>query len=279
MTQTSTTATFWDHLDILRGVIIRTAAVWLAATTVAFLFKDLLFDIALAPKGAGFVTYRVIADLCRMAGTEEPGGFAVPLVNTGLARQFMIHMQAAMCAGAIVAAPYALFAAFSFVAPGLYGNERRYFKRVMVAGYLMFMTGIAVSYWVIFPLTVRFLGTYQVSPDVVNLISLESYMGTLVMMCLCMGVVFQLPVVAWLCARLGVVSSGFMARFRRHAIVVILVAAAVITPTTDVFTLLLVSVPVWLLYEASIQIVRRTERRQFIKQDIADVTQLSNSLR
>lgn len=121
----------------------------------------------------------------------------------------------------------------------------------------MFMIGVAVSYLLIFPLTFRFLGTYQVSVDVANMVTLQSYMSTLMMMSLTMGVVFELPVVIWLLSRMGIVSSGFLRKYRRHAIVIILVIAAVITPTSDSFTLLLVSLPMYMLYEISILISKQ----------------------
>ena len=121
----------------------------------------------------------------------------------------------------------------------------------------MFMIGVAVSYLLIFPPTFRFLGTYQVSVDVANMVTLQSYMSTLMMMSLTMGVVFELPVVIWLLSRMGIVSSGFLRKYRRHAIVIILVIAAVITPTSDIFTLLLVSLPMYMLYEISILISKQ----------------------
>lgn len=121
----------------------------------------------------------------------------------------------------------------------------------------MFMIGVAVSYLLIFPLTFRFLGTYQVSVDVANMVTLQSYMSTLMMMSLTMGVVFELPVVIWLLSRMGIVSSGFLRKYRRHAIVIILVIAAVITPTSNIFTLLLVSLPMYMLYEISILISKQ----------------------
>lgn len=127
----------------------------------------------------------------------------------------------------------------------------------------MFMIGVAVSYLLIFPLTFRFLGTYQVSVDVANMVTLQSYMSTLMMMSLTMGVVFELPVVIWLLSRMGIVSSGFLRKYRRHAIVIILVIAAVITPTSDIFTLLLVSLPMYMLYEISILISKQKSNIQW----------------
>ena len=151
-----------------------------------------------------------------------------------------------------------MYQLFRFVSPALYANERKYVVRVVGYGYIMFMVGVLISYFLIFPLTFRFLGTYQVSDQVENMISLQSYISTLLMMSLAMGIVFEIPILSWLFAKLGFISADFMRRYRRHAVVIILVVAAIITPTSDVFTLLLVSLPMWLLYEVSILIVKRS---------------------
>jgi sec-independent protein translocase protein TatC len=174
----------------------------------------------------------------------------------------MIHVKTAMYAGLLLASPYVLYELFRFVRPALYQNERRYAVSVVGAAYLMFLVGTAVNYFVVFPLTVRFLGTYQVSPDVANMLTLQSYVDTLIGMNLVMGVVFELPVVSWLLAVMGLIHAGLMGRYRRHAVVAILVVSAIITPTTDVLTLLVVSLPIWLLYEASIGIVALTMRKK-----------------
>ena len=146
------------------------------------------------------------------------------------------------------------------MSPALYANERRYSRWIVVSAYLMFMLGTAVNYLLIFPLTVRFLGTYQVSPEVTNMLTIQSYTDTLIGMSLVMGVVFELPVVCGLMGRIGVLSAAMMKEYRRHAIVAILVVAAIITPTTDIFTLIVVALPIYLLYEASIGIVRIVKR-------------------
>ena len=243
------TMTFWDHLDELRSVIIRVLVVTGLAAVVAFCLKDELFAIVLAPRSSDFITYRLMG--------VEP--FSVHLMNTGLTEQFMIHMKTAMYAGVLVASPYIIYMLFRFVSPALYDNERRYATLLCGSGYLMFMLGTAINYFLIFPLTVKFLGTYQVSPDVVNMLTLQSYMDTLLMMSLVMGIIFELPVVSWILGRMGLVNAQMMQSMRRHAIVAILVVAAIITPTTDAFTLLVVALPIWLLYELSIVIVRITE--------------------
>ncbi len=248
--------TFWDHLDVLRGVLLRILAVTLLFTVVAFCFKDEVFNIVLAPKSPDFILYRLLAEISMRLGLSATEWFDVPLINTGLAQQFMIHMKTAFCVGLIVASPYILHQLFGFVSPALYANERKYSIRLLVSGYIMFLIGVALSYFVIFPLTFRFLGTYQVAADVTNLISLESYMSVLIMLCLFMGIMCELPVLSYIATKAGIIDSGLLKRYRRHAILVILVVCAIITPTSDAFTLLIVSIPIWLLYEASILISR-----------------------
>ncbi len=249
--------TFWDHLDVLRGVLLRVLVVVLLLTIVAFILKDEVFGIVLAPKSPDFVLYRWLSLLSSKLGYNIVDNFDVKLINTGLAQQFMIHMKTAFCVALIVASPYILHELFGFVRPALYANERKYSVRLLVSGYIMFLIGVALSYFVIFPLTFRFLGTYQVSSEVTNLISLESYMSVLIMLCLFMGIMCELPVLSYIATKAGIIDSGFLKRYRRHAILVILIVCAIITPTSDAFTLLIVSLPIWLLYEASILISNR----------------------
>ena len=241
--------TFWDHLDVLRASLIRMAIAVVIFGIVAFCMKEALFSIVLAPCSSDIITYRLL-------GAEA---FHIHLMNTGLTEQFMIHMRTAIYAGLLVASPYILYELFRFVSPGLYQNERHYAVWIVGAAYLMFIIGTLINYFVVFPLTVRFLGTYQVSPDVANMLTLQSYIDTLLGMSLVMGVVFELPVVCALMGRMGLLTDHFMAEYRRHAVVAILVVAAIITPTTDVFTLFIVALPIYLLYEVSIQIVRITK--------------------
>ena len=243
--------TFWDHLEELRGAIIRIIVAIAVFAVVAFMMKDELFSVVLAPRSSEFITYQLL-------GVDA---FNLHLMNTGLTEQFMIHMRTAMYAGLLAASPYILYELFRFVSPGLYQNERRYAVWIVGAAYVMFLVGTLVNYFVVFPLTVRFLGTYQVSPDVANMLTLQSYVDTLLSMSLVMGVVFELPVVCGLMGRMGLLTDRFMAQYRRHAIVAILIVAAIITPTTDVFTLFIVALPIYLLYEISIWIVRMTKTK------------------
>lgn len=255
--------TFWDHLEELRDILIRITIVIVLCSIGAFIFKDLLFEIIFAPKNSDFITYIWLEKFGKIfSETVNDEGFSLSLINTGLAQQFLVHMKTAFCFGLLCASPFIIYQLFMFVSPALYDNERKYSLQVIGSGYLMFIIGVLIGYLLIFPLTFRFLGTYQVSSEVTNMISLDSYMSTLLLICLAMGVVFELPVISWLLAKLGVLSSKFMKVYRKHAIVVILIIAAIITPTSDVFTLLAVSFPIWLLYEGSIFIVAVTEKKR-----------------
>lgn len=247
MSENDASGTFWEHLDVLRGVLLRSLAVVALLAVVAFCFKETLFAVVLAPRSSDFITFRLL-------GTEP---FAVSLMNTGLTEQFMIHMKVAAYAGLLFASPYIIYELFRFVSPALYRVERKRTVQVVGASVTMFLLGTLVNYFLIFPLTVRFLGTYQVSSDVTNMLTLQSYMDTLIGMSLVMGVVFELPVVSWMLSRFGILDGKVMRQYRRHAVVAILAVSAIITPTADAFTMLIVALPIWLLYEVSILIVRK----------------------
>lgn len=240
--------TFWEHLEELRHVLFRMAVAVVCLMVVAFCFKDTLFGVVLAPKESDFFLYRLLG--------SEP--FRVELINTQLSSQFMTHMMVACYAGVLLASPYIIYQLFCFISPALYANERKYAVWGTLWGYLLFMAGVLLNYFVVFPLTFRFLVTYQVSEEVVNTITLTSYVDTMMILSLMMGIVFEIPLLSWFLAKLGVLTSGFMKNYRRHAIVVILILAAIITPTSDIFTLAIVALPIYLLYEASILIVGST---------------------
>jgi sec-independent protein translocase protein TatC len=239
--------TFWEHLDVLRGNIIRSLFVVMAAAVVAFMLKDWLFAVVLAPRTSDFISYQLL-------GIDEP--FSIHLMNTGLTEQFMTHIRVALYAGLLIASPYVLYQLFCFVSPGLYQNERKAATWIVTSAYVMFIMGTLINYLLIFPLTVRFLGTYQVSDDVENMLTLQSYIDTLIGMSFMMGVVFELPVVCAILGKMGLINNGLMTKYRRQAVVVILIVSAIITPTTDAFTLIIVALHIWLLYEVSIGIVK-----------------------
>lgn len=254
---------FWDHLDELRGVLVRVAVGCLVMTLLAFLFKDQLFAVLFAPRDSNFVTFRLLDSLSQkfslgeaISGVET---FGVELINTELTQQFITHITVSIYVGLLALLPYLLYELFRFISPALYDDERRYAVSFVVSGYVMFLLGVLLNYFLIFPLTFRFLATYQVSVDVVNMISLSSYMGTFMVLSMMMGVMFEMPLLGWLLARLGLLKARFMREYRRHSFVVLLFVSAVITPTVDITTLMLVAVPIYILYEVTILVVGMAE--------------------
>ncbi|MCH5228277.1 MAG: twin-arginine translocase subunit TatC [Muribaculaceae bacterium] len=256
--------TFWEHLDELRNVLLKTTLVAVLCGIIAFIFKDLIFQIVFAPKNDDFITYKWLGKIGEIFSETSGEGFDISLINTGLAQQFVVHMKTAFCFGILCASPYILYQLFRFVSPALYEDERQYAVQVVGSGYIMFIIGVLFAYFLIFPLTFRFLGTYQVSNEVTNMISLDSYMSTLILISISMGVVFELPVVSWLFAKMGFLNSSIMKKYRKHSIVAILILAAIITPS-DVFSCIAVSFPMYMLYEISIILVSFTERKREVK--------------
>ena len=224
---------FWDHLDELRSALLKSLGAWLVASVVAFVCKEPLFAVLMKPLGA-----------------EQK------LINIDVTAQFVTHVQVALCIGFVVALPLMIWWLYGFVAPALYRQEKRYTVIFMVCAVLLFAAGVALNYFLIFPLSFRFLSEYQVSPLVVNQISLSSYFSLLLVLSILMGLLFEVPVVTWLLSRLGILRPEYLKRYRRHVFVALLIVAAVITPTGDPFTLLLVTLPVYGLYELSILIIR-----------------------
>lgn len=255
--------TFWEHLDELRGSLIKMIAAVLVCSVVAFVFKSQLFDVVLAPQSGDFVTYRLlerISDAVMPGALSDGRVFDVQLINTGLAQQFVLHIKTAFSVGLLIALPYILYLLFCFISPALYSKERKAAVQLVGWGYVMFMLGVLLSYYLVFPLTFRFLGNYQISEVVANTVTVESYIDTLLMVSIAMGIVFEIPVLSWILGRLGILHSSVMRHYRRHVIVALLIVAAIITPTSDAFTLFLVALPMWVLFEVSIFIVGRVRR-------------------
>ena len=226
-------------------MLLRCIVVVALFAVLAFVFKDEVFWVIFAPKSPDFLPF--------IFGSSPE----VQLINTELTRQFVVHMMTSLYVGIIVAAPYIIFELYRFISPGLYENERRYTTPLVIASYFMFMMGIIFCYFILFPITFRFLANYQVDTSIQNLISLESYIDTLVFLSLAMGIIFEIPILSWLLGRLGILHRQQMQQYRRHAIVIILIIAAIITPTSDAITLAIVSLPMYLLYEVSILLVPR----------------------
>ncbi len=248
------TPSFWDHLDQLRKVIIRSLSVWAICAVAMFCLRNILFGVLFAPAKADFVIYRL---LCRLAQwlkwqTLCPQDFSPQFINTQLAAQFTTHIEVAAVAALVVALPFVIWQLYSFVAPALYQNEKNAASRIIGFGTMLFFFGVLLNYFIIFPFAFRFLSTYQVQADVVNQISLSSYVSTLLIMSLLMGLLFEMPLVAWALSKAGLLKAEWLKQYRRHAFVILCILAAVITPTGDAFTLMLVTLPLYMLYELSI---------------------------
>lgn len=257
MAQGADEMSFWQHLDVLRGSIIRCIVAVMGFGIAAFCMKEPLFRMIFWPTKEAFPLWQIWP----LTDAETH----IELINTQLAQQFIVHVEVALIIGAFCVVPYLIYELIRFIGPALYPHEKRATYPAVAGGYVMFVMGVMLSYFVIFPLTYRFLSTYQVAGEVSNLIALDSYVQTLLLMSAIMGIIFELPILCGILARLGLLKAAPMRRCRKHAIVGILVLAAVITPTGDAFTLSIVSLPIYLLYEVSILIVRLRERKMAAK--------------
>lgn len=226
-------------------------------------FVPWIFDnIILAPTHPDFPLYRLfdkIAGIGSLLPDEALSETDFTIINYQLSSQFFTHMSTAMWLAVLLATPYIIYELWRFICPALYDNERRVLGPTFLFGSIMFYIGCTVGYFIIFPLTLRFLYTYQLSAVIINQLSLQSYMDNFLMITLLMGIVFELPVVAVILSRLGLLTRDFFARYRRHAIVAILVCAAIITPTADPFTLMAVFIPVYILWEISALLIPTTK--------------------
>ena len=249
--------TFGGHLEVLRKMLFRVTGVVAVLMIVIFCFKDTTFTLLLAPSKYDFVTYRWIESVIAATGFDfRFEQFQVNLIATDLSSQFMTHITTSIYLALLIASPYIVYELFKFISPALYENEQRYSLKVVVAVYLLFVLGVLMTYYVLFPISFRFLGTYQVSEVVVSNITLDSYITTFITLTLLMAVIFQLPILAFFLAKIGVVNSEMLSKYRKHALIVIMLVAAIITPP-DLMTLILVTIPMYALYEVSILIVRK----------------------
>ena len=254
--------TFGGHLEVLRQMLFRILGVAAVIALVVFCFKDTTWRLLLAPSEWDFCTYRWLERTMQAMGFDfRFEEFHVSMIATDLSSQFMTHITTAVYLGLLGASPYILYELFRFISPALYENERKYSVQVAGIIYVLFLLGVLMSYFVLFPISFRFLGTYSVSAKVVSNITLDSYVSTFVSLTLVMGVVFQLPVIAFFLGKMGVVTSAMLADYRKHSFIVIMIVAAIITPP-DLMTLILVTIPLYLLYEVSIRVIRWIEPRE-----------------
>ena len=256
---------FLEHLEVLRWHLIRSTLAIMLMAMLAFLGKSILFDVIIfGPKQPDFFTYELFCTISREISNTELfclSEMPFKILNTRMAGQFSTHIWVSLIAGFILAFPYVLYEFWRFIAPGLKSSERRYSRWVLFFGGILFLLGVSFGYYLIVPLSLQFLGSYTISDEINNLIDLNSYISTVSTVTLAPGIIFELPVVIYFLARSGLVTADFLRKYRRHAIVLILVLSAVITPP-DVASQILVSFPIFILYEISIRIAARLEKRQ-----------------
>jgi len=256
--------TFWDHLEELRGNLVRSIIAIVLLAVVAFLNREIIFDyIILAPSKPGFLTNR---GLCWIAQQLNINALCLDdvnlqIINIKMSGQFLTHMYISIVAGVILSFPYILWEIWRFVKPAMHENERKYSQGGVFISSMLFLLGILFSYFLIVPLTVNFLGTYHVSESVYNQISLSSYISTVVSVTFAVGVVFELPILVYFLTKIGIITPDFLKKNRRYMYVILLILSAIITPP-DMFSQILVVFPLIGLYEFSITVSRRVYKKQ-----------------
>jgi sec-independent protein translocase protein TatC len=251
---------FWEHLDVMRYYLISGIIGIVLCAIAAFFLKHFIFDVLiLGPTASEFITYKA---LCRIGGMLNMdalciSGFKVSFINIEMAGQFRYHLLISLVAGIIMASPFLSWLLWRFVKPALYSGEVKYGKRMVFFILGLFLFGVMFSYFIITPLSVHFLATYELSGEITNQITIGSYISILMILTLLMGIVFELPVVVYFLTKIGLLSAGFLKKNRKYAIVLIFIAAGFITPTSDAFTLFLVALPLLGLFEISILISKR----------------------
>ncbi len=242
--------TFWDHLEVLRWSIIRVVIALLVGFLAVFAIMPSIFDsVILSPAHSDFFFYKWLGGLF-------DSDFHIDIININVTTPFFTHMKVAFWVALLLLFPYLLYEVWRFVSPALYANEKKGVSTAFFGVALLFYLGCAVGYCIVFPLTFRFLAGYQIGQNILTQISLDSYMSTFLTIIFIMGLLFEIPVLAWLLSVLGVLTKSTLKQYRRHAVVALLILAAVITPTGDPFTLAVVFLPIYLLYEFSILIVK-----------------------
>lgn len=258
--------TFWNHLEALRWMLVRSFIAIAILVIGGFAFIPWLFQhIIMAPCRNDFFLYKFLAKLgsfVPFTPDEFVEPFNVNIINIKLPSQFFLQVSLSFWFALLVAFPYIVFEIWRFVCPALYKNERRRTERAFIFGTVMFFMGCFVGYALVFPLTLRFLYTYQISPEITNQLSLDSYMSNFLMLVFMMGIIFELPLVSALLSKIGLLNRSFFKQYRKHAIVVLLIVAAVITPSSDPFTLMAVFLPIYILWEFSAILVKPAPKNE-----------------
>ena len=247
---------FWDHLEVLRWALFRSACVLMVILIGTFIAMPYIFDrFVLAPTSNEFFVYRWLNAIGSGVVKLSPD-FDVQIININVASQFMTHISTSISMAAVIAFPYFIWEIWKFIEPALFEEEIKHLRPAFMGGTFMFYLGCAIGYLFVFPFTFRFLVEYNLSPNITNQINLQSYIDNFTLLILVMGIVFEMPLLAWLLSLLGILKKSFLREYKRHAIVVLLITAAIITPSGDPFSLMLVFIPLYVLYELSILVVR-----------------------
>ena len=253
---------FWDHLEVLRWAVFRSACVLMVIMIGTFIAMPYIFDrFILAPTNNDFFTYRWLNAIGRGIVKLSPD-FDVQIININVASQFMTHISTSISLAAVIAFPYFIWEIWRFIEPALFEDEVKHLKPAFLGGTLMFYVGCAIGYMLVFPFTFRFLVEYNLSPNITTQINLQSYIDNFTMLILVMGIVFEMPLLAWLLSLFGILKKSFLREYKKHAIVILLISAAIITPSGDPFTLMLVFIPLYVLYELSILVVRDKTKKE-----------------
>lgn len=263
---------FLEHLEELRWHLIRALIAILVFAIAAFIFREFLFqEIIFAPTRVDFVTFKAFCHLSQFTGTDAFCVEELPLTlqNRTMTGQFTMAITAAAVIGIIISFPYVFWEIWRFVSPGLYDTERKVSKGAVFFVTLLFLLGVCFGYFVVVPISINFLANFTLSPEIDNQFDITSYISTMVMIVLGCGLLFQLPMVVYFLTKAQVITPTFLTRYRRHAIVVILIIAAIVTPP-DVFSQILISIPVFLLYEISIYISKVTLRKVLKKEALQE---------
>ncbi|MDY5782030.1 MAG: twin-arginine translocase subunit TatC [Candidatus Cryptobacteroides sp.] len=232
---------FWDHLDVLRGTLFRSALSVLLVSIVMFCFKNFLFEkIILAPSRPDFFLYKILG-----------GNVSMQLINTEVSAQFFVHLKVSFICGFVIAFPYIIYEIWKFIAPALYDNEMRSVRKAFLGSALLFYAGVATGFCLIFPVTLSFFQGYTVSDTIANTVTLNSYISMFSSMVILFGIVFEFPVLIAILSNMGIVTKDTLKKYRKYAFVGVLIVAAIITPA-DPFSMLIAAAPLYLLYELSV---------------------------
>jgi sec-independent protein translocase protein TatC len=255
---------FLDHLEQLRWHIMRSLLAIVIVAIAVFLAKDLVFSkIILAPIRNDFITYQILCKIGKALCVYPEG---VTVYTRQLGEQFVIHLKTSFWLGLIVSFPYVFYEFWTFIKPGLYDKERAATRGVVFICSSLFLLGVLFGYYIISPFAITFLSSYSVSPDVANTFTLSSLVDYMTMFTLPTGLIFQMPVVMYFLAKIGIVTPQFLRQYRKHAIIIILILGSIITPP-DVITQILISMPLMVLYEVSIIVAKRVEKQQNLKKE------------